>query len=101
MEPRGSAIKIYPFLFPSICAIVTGDDGLHNFLEKVMDNFELGAPTVIIGEAVPEFCLTRKWVLCLQDSQNNAHHIAKHLETLHLTGGQFNRNIENLGEYFC
>ena len=86
--PRGSKIRICLFLFLNIFANIACEDGLDNFLETVMDNFEPVAPTVIIGEAIPEFCMMRKWLLCLKYSQDESSHIAKHLKTLHLTGKQ-------------
>ena len=58
------------------------------FLEDLIVNFELRAPTVLIGEYVPEFCMTLQWVLCLKNTNNDETNIAQHLATLHLSSKQ-------------
>ena len=55
------------------------------FLEDLIVNFELHAPTVIFDEELPEFCMTIERVLCLK---HDAPGIAQHLKMLHLSRKQ-------------
>ena len=72
---------IIVFLSLSFCADVSGDQ-LYPFLEELITDFELIAPTMIISDDVPELCMNYKWILCLKTSNNDAVEIAKYLETL-------------------
>ena len=77
---------IVPLTF-SLFADVSGNQ-LYPFLEDLIADFELAAPTIIVGDDVPELCMNTQWVLCLKNSDNDTTEISKHLETLLLSRRQ-------------
>ena len=81
---RRIRLQIGLSLFISLFSRVSGNS-LYPFIVHVINNFKLSEPTVIIGDDVPELCMTMEWVLCLK---NDAAEVAQHLEILHLTRRQ-------------
>lgn len=85
---KGIGIGIFVSLFLSMFANVSGNQ-LYPFLEDIIADFELTAPTIIIGDDdVPELCMSIQWVLCLKTSNNDVTQTAELLETLFLSRRQ-------------
>ena len=70
-----------------MCTDVSGNQ-IYPFLEDIIANFELTAPTIILDDDVPELCMSIQWVLCLNTFSNDVTEIAQHLETLFLSRRQ-------------
>ena len=61
---------------------------MNSFIDDVIAELRLTSPTIIFIGEVPPICLETDWTLCLDNSQNEAVLISKHLETLHLSRKQ-------------
>ena len=70
-----------------MCTDVSGNQ-IYPFLEDIIANFELTAPTIILDDDVPELCMSIQWVLCLNTFGNDVAEVAQHLETLFLSRRQ-------------
>ena len=53
---------------------VNGNDSLNAFTSDVISTFGLISPTIVYdSDEAPKICMTRKWVLCLsQDDEQNS-----------------------------
>lgn len=81
----GNSLLLYLCL---VVCHVHGNDVMNSFMASIIEDFRLITPTIIFGDEAPSFCMDVDLLLCLDNSQNEAALIAKHLETLHLTRKQ-------------
>ena len=82
-------MDIFTLLFlSSIIITAHAEDSVNSFIVDVIAEFRLTSPTIIFVGDVPPICMETDWSLCIENSQNDAALISKHLETLHLSRKQ-------------
>ena len=65
---RHLALQFLLCVFP----YVHGDDVMSKFITDMISSFNLISPTIIYHGNPPEICMTRQWVLCLdQENEQN------------------------------
>ena len=84
---KGKGFRIFASLLLCMCTDVSGNQ-IYPFLEDIIANFELNAPTIILDDEVPELCMNIQWVLCLNTFSNDVAEVAQHLETIFLSRRQ-------------
>ena len=61
---------------------VHGDDSVNGFITDIILSLRLISPTIIYHGDTPEICMSRQWMLCL-DEGNDQKKLAEHIAMLH------------------
>ena len=70
---------------------VQGDDSVNGFITDIILSLRLVSPTIIYHGHVPEICMSRQWVLCLEEG-NDQKELAGHIAMLHRQTGHLTYN---------
>ena len=77
-------VKELGFLF-WIFAIAHGSEivEFENFIEGIIDSWQLRSPTLIVQGDMPQLCVRLEWALCLLKEDSEMDELAEHMATIH------------------